>query len=79
MQPDIQQHIELMSGTLLLIVVVLHRLLKRKGLGNLRLTVSVTEENSSDCHQNTNLSEAVGLKMDSNEPKQQPTEQQKKR
>lgn len=73
-----QQHIELMSGTLLLIVVVLHRLLKRKGLGNLRLTVSVTEENSSDCHPNTNSSEADGPKMDSNEPKQQPTKQQEK-
>lgn len=78
MQPDIQQHIEVMLGTLLLIVVTLHRLLKRKGLGNLRLTVSVTEENSSDCHPNTNLRTDHGVKMDSKEPKQQPTEQQRK-
>ena len=79
MQPDIQQHIEVMLGTLLLIVVTLHRLLKRKGLGNLRLTVSVTEENSSDCLQNTNSKTVDGLKTDSNEPKQQPTEQQRRR
>ena len=78
MQPDIQQHIEVMLGTLLLIVVTLHRLLKRKSLGKLVITISDTEENSSVCHQNTNLSEADGLKMDSNEPKQQPTQQQEK-
>jgi hypothetical protein len=75
---DMQQHIEVMSGTLLLIVVILHRLLKRKGLGNLRLTVSVTEENSNDCHPNTNSSEADGQRMDSNERKLPHTKQQKK-
>jgi hypothetical protein len=37
------------------------------------------EDNSNDCHQNTNLSAEDGLKMDSNEPKQQPTQQQRRR
>jgi hypothetical protein len=75
MLPDIEQHIELMSAISLLIVVALHRLLKRKRLGNLRLTVSVTEENSSDCPQNTNLSEVDGVKTDSNDVKPPHTEQ----
>ncbi len=78
MQPDMPQHIEVMSAILLLIVVILRRLLLQKGLGNLRLTVSVTEESSNELHQNTNEKEVVGLKMDSSEPKQPPTKQQKK-
>lgn len=78
MPPDIEQHIAVMSGTLLLIAEILRRLLKRKSLGNLRLTVSVTDENSNDCLQNTNLRMDHGAKMDSKNAKQQLTEQQRK-
>jgi len=77
MPPDIEQHIALMSGTLLLIAEILRRLLKRKSLGNLRLTVSVTDENSNDCLQNTNLKMDPGQKMDSNAVQQQQEKQQR--
>ena len=75
MTPDIEQHIALTLGTLLAIGETLRRLLKRRNRVRLALTLSVTEENSSDCPQNTYSSPVDGLKMDSNEPKQPPTKQ----
>ena len=77
MPPDMQQHIAVMSAILLVIGEILRRL-KKKNRVKLVLTIDDMDENSHDCLQNTNLSEADGLKMDSNEPKKQPTQQQKK-
>ena len=79
MTPDIEQHIVLMLGTLLAIGETLRRVLKRRRLGNLVLTLSVTDENSSDCPQNTNSKTVDVVKTDSNDVKQQPTEQQGRR
>ena len=80
MTPDIEQHLELLGAILAVILAILHRLLKkRKGRVSLLLTVSDTEENSSDCHPNTNSRTVDGVKTDSNDVKQQPTEQQGRR
>ena len=73
--PDIEQHIALMSGILLVIGEALRRVLKRRRLGRLVLTLSVTDENSNDCPPNTNLKAVDGVKTDSKDVKQPPTEQ----
>ena len=78
MTPDIEQHLELLAVILAVTLGILNRLLKRRN-GRLRLTLSVTEENSSDCPPNTNSSPVDGAKMDSKDANQPPTEQQGRR
>jgi hypothetical protein len=70
MTPDIEQHLELLAVILAVTLGILNRLLKRRN-GRLRLTLSVTEESSSDLHPNTKTSEADGKRTDLSEHKQQ--------
>ena len=75
MTPDIEQHLELLVGILAVTLAILHRLLKkRNGHVSLLLTVSDTEQHSSDLPPNTNSKAENGAKMDSNDAKQQHTE-----
>jgi hypothetical protein len=78
MTPDIEQHLELLAVILAVTLGIVNRLLKRRN-GRLRLTLSVTDESSSDCPPNTNSRMEVGAKTDSNDVKQQHTEQQRRR
>ena len=76
MTPDIEQHLELLVVTLVAILVVLKRLLRlsqsvKKELH--LLTVSDTEQHSSESHPNTITSGADGRKTDSNAHKKQHT------
>jgi hypothetical protein len=77
MLPDIEQHIGVMFGILLAIGETLRRLLKQRNRVRLALTLSVTEESSSDCPQNTNSKTDLGVKMDSKDAQQQPAKQQR--
>jgi hypothetical protein len=70
MTPDIEQPLELLAGILAVTLAILHRLLKRRN-GRLRLTLSVTEENSDDLPPNTRPNRANGRKTDSNDVEQQ--------
>ena len=63
MQPDIQQHIAVMSAILLAIGEILRRL-KKRNLGRLRLTIESIPDNSSDLSPNTKQSEEDGAKVD---------------
>lgn len=74
MTPDIEQHLELLAVTLAVTLGLLNRLLKRRN-GRLQVTLSVMDENSNDCPRSTKTKEADGKKTDSNDAKQQPTEQ----
>ncbi len=76
MTPDIEQHIALMSATLLAIGEILRRVLKRRR-GRLVLTLSVTDENSNDSLLSIGINEADGRKTDSNDAQQQQEKQQK--
>ena len=67
MLQDMPPHIEVMSGTLLLIAALLHRLLKRRGV-KLVLTVSDMEQPSSECPQDTRTNEADGKRTDTDQP-----------
>ena len=72
MLPDMQQPIEVMLGTLLLIVGILHRLLKKRGV-RLVLTVSDMEQPSSECPRDTRTKEADGRKTDTDQQLEPPT------
>ena len=74
MRPDIEQHLELLVVTLGAILAILHRLLKkRNGHVSLLLTVSDTEQPSSESPQDTRTNEADGRKTDSSEHRKQHT------
>ena len=67
MTPDTGQPLELLVGTLAAILAVLHRLLKSKRRGNLRLTLSVTEENSNESPPDSRTNEADGRRTDTDQ------------
>ena len=74
MTPDIEQHLELLAGILAVTLAVLHRLLKkRNGHVSLLLTVSDTEQHSSESPPSTRTNEADGRKTASSEPRKQHT------
>ena len=78
MTPDIEQHLELLAGILAVTLAILHRLLKkRNGHVSLLLTVSDTEQPSSESHLDTRTNEADGRKTDSSAPKKPLTKQQR--
>ena len=79
MQPDIQQHIEVTLGTLLAIAVILHRLLKQKRLGNLRVTIENIPNNSTKCKEDTSPRKVDGRKTDTDLQSEQHTQQQGRR
>jgi len=75
MTPDIEQHLELLAVTLAVILAILNRLLKkRNGHVSLLLTVSDTEQPSSESLPNTRTNEADGRKTDLSGPKKPPTD-----
>ena len=77
MTPDIEQHLELLAAILAVTLAILHRLLKkRNGHVSLLLTVSDTEQPSSESPPNSRTNGADGRKMDSNAHKKPPTRRQ---
>ena len=79
MTPDTGQHLELLVGTLAAILVGLHRLLKQKRLGSLRVTIENIPDNSTKCKEDTRPRKVDGRKTDTDLQSEQHTQQQGRR